>query len=127
MRGGDGAVEHEPVARGEDTGRRADRDRRRPGLGPEPGPHGHADPGLGRADHLLQVPKGLAADQPENGPGPDARRSFGRRPSVVVVDDVAAAAASVHQAPQVRRRIVQAQASSQVDRLRHVDVCDSRR
>lgn len=119
MRGGDGAVEHELVARGEDTGRRADRDRRRPGLGPEPGPHGHADPGLGRADHLLQVPKRLAADQPENGTRPYARRGLG-----VPVDFAALAVvpATVHQAPQVRRRLVQAQASSQIDQLRHVDV-----
>lgn len=53
LRGGDGAGQPELVARPGETGRGADRDRRRRGLEIETRPHGHADPGLGRADHLL--------------------------------------------------------------------------
>lgn len=53
VRSGGGNDKPEHVAQQEDARRAANRDRRRPGLGPESRSHDHDDPGLGRVDHLL--------------------------------------------------------------------------
>lgn len=127
MRSGDGAGEHELVARPPPPDAGADRSDRRPGLGPEPRPHGHADPGLGRAYHLLSVPEGMAENQQQDGQGParpvarrHLRRHFRRPDYGHFRYNAAAAAAAVHQT-QVWRFIVQT-CAPQIVLFRHVAV-----
>lgn len=60
VRGGDGTGERELVPpQVAETATRERCDPRRQGMERPSRPHGHADPGLGRADLVLQVPKGL--------------------------------------------------------------------